>query len=86
MLKMYANGERDGKPIRLIVLGLSHKNLDELYKKQGRPISFKGSTIGLEDDIEFIIFGGKDERTMQHDFAKFIGPETEVHIDPKLKD
>jgi hypothetical protein len=86
MLKMYAKGTRDGKPILLIVLGLSHKNLDELYKKKGRPITFKGSTVGLGDDIEFLIFGGKDERTMQHDFTELIGPETEVYIDPKLKD
>jgi hypothetical protein len=86
MLKMYAIGERDGKSMRLIILGLSHRNLDELYKKKGRPIKIIGSDVGLEDDVEIFIIGGKDERTMQHDFMEFVGPETEVHIDPKLKD
>ena len=86
MLKMYAIGERDGKPMRLVILGLSHRNLDELYKKKGRPIKIKGSDIGLEDNVEIFIFGGKDEQTMQHDFMEFVGPETKVHIDPKLKE
>jgi hypothetical protein len=84
MLKMYAKGERDGKDFRLVILGLSYNNLEEL--KKGRPILIKGSTIGLEDDIELLIFSGKDELTMKRDFSQFIGPKTEVHIDPKLGD
>ena len=32
MLKMFAKGERNGKPVRLVVLGFSHNNLDELRK------------------------------------------------------
>jgi hypothetical protein len=85
MLKMFAKGQReDGKPVRLVVLGLSHKNLDELRKE--RPIKFNGSTVGLEDDIEILIFSGQTEQTIQRDFAQLIGPDTVVHIDPRLRD
>jgi hypothetical protein len=85
MLKMFAKGERArGKPVRLIIFGLSHKNLDELRK--GRPIKFNGAAAGLEDDIEFMIFAGETEQSMQREFHELIGPETKVHIDPRLKD
>ena len=84
MLKMFANGERDGKPVRLVVLGLSHANLDELRK--GRPITFGGEAVRLDDDIQFLIFSGESERSMQREFAEFVGPQTELHIDPSLKD
>jgi hypothetical protein len=85
MLKMFAKGETaNGKPLRIVVFGLSHTNLDELRK--GRPIKFSGSTVGLEDDLEFLIFSGESERTMQQEFARFVGPQTELHIDPRLTD
>ena len=84
MLKMYAKGEKDGKPIRLVVLGLSHKNLDKL--REGIPIKFNGSTVMLDDDIEILIFSGETEQTMQREFAQYVGPGTEVHIDPRLKE
>ena len=83
MLKMFASGERAGKSVRLVVLGLSHKNLDELRK--GRPIKFGGDTVRLDDDIEFLIFAGENERAMQREFEDLIGPETEVFIDPSLR-
>jgi len=84
MLKMYASCERDGRPIRLVILGLSHANITELVK--GRPIKFGGETIGFGTEVEFMIFAGETERAMQREFAQFIGPETEVHIDPRLRD
>jgi hypothetical protein len=85
MLKMYANGKHaDGKPVRLVVFGLSHNNLDELRK--GRPITFNGATAGLDEDIEFLIFSDASERVMHRKFQELIGPETEVHIDPRLLD
>jgi hypothetical protein len=85
MLKMFAKGTKgDGASVRLVVLGLSHGNLDELRK--GRPIKFSGDTVRLDPDIKFIIMAGETEQSMQREFAKFIGPETEVKIDPRLRD
>lgn len=83
MLKMYADGEKDGKPVKIVVFGLSHKNLEKL--REGKPIVVKGTDVGLED-VQIMIFAGKDEQTMQREFAQFIGPDTEVHIDPRLRE
>jgi hypothetical protein len=38
----------------------------------------------LGDDIEFLIFAGKDERAMQR--MDLVGAETAVKIDPRLAD
>jgi hypothetical protein len=84
MLKMYANGEKDGKPIRLVIFGLSHKNLDKL--REGLPIKFNGESAGLASDVEIVIFAGESEQAMQREFRDMIGPETDVHIDPRLRD
>jgi hypothetical protein len=85
MLKMFAKGKREnGKPMRLVVLGLSHGNLDRL--RAGSPIRFNGATAGLDDDIEFLICAGETEQSMQREFHHLIGPGTDVNIDPRLKD
>jgi hypothetical protein len=84
MLKIYANGEKDGKQIKLVVLGLSYVNLDRL--RQGQPIKFNGATVGLDNNIEFMIFSGQSEQTMQREFHELIGPDTKVSIDPSLRD
>jgi hypothetical protein len=84
MLKMYADGEKDGKPVRLVVLGLSHKNLDKL--REGLPIKFNGDQAGLPADVEVLIFAGESEQTMQRELADLVGPETIVKIDPRLRD
>jgi hypothetical protein len=85
MLKMYANGKRpDGSRVRIVVLGLSYGNLRAL--KNGRPIKFTGETCGLEPDIEFMIFAGETEQSMQREFHELIGPDTKVSIDPRLRD
>jgi hypothetical protein len=85
MLKMMGKGtNEDGKPLTLIVFGLSDMNLVKL--REGKPIKFNGATCGLSEEIEFVIFNGTDERTMQRDFESFVGPETKLRIDPRLKD
>jgi hypothetical protein len=84
MIKMFALGERDGKPVRLVILGLSHGNLDNL--RGGLPIRITGDTVRLDPDIEIMIFAGENERMMAREVAKFVGPETEVKIDPRLRD
>jgi hypothetical protein len=83
MLKMYASGVKDGKPVKLVILGLSFKNLEKL--KEGRPIKIMGDTIGLTSDVEFLIFSGETEQSMHKEMQQFVGPDTEVYIDPRLK-
>jgi len=85
MLKMMGKGKTEsGKPVTLVLFGLSYKNLDKL--KEGLPIKFNGATAGLSDEYEFLIFAGETEQTMARDVAAHVGPETEVKIDPRLKD
>jgi hypothetical protein len=84
MLKMVAKGDRDGKAVRVVMLGLSHENLRRLT--DGRPIKFNGSTVRLPDDIEFVIFAGNGERAMQREMIDLVGPETAVKIDSRLAD
>jgi hypothetical protein len=38
------------------------------------------------ETVQRIIFSGEDECSMHRAFKKLIGPDTEVHIDPYLKD
>jgi hypothetical protein len=81
MLKMVLK-DKEGKPPRTILLGLSHVNLDRL--KQGYPIRFDSGDIELSPGTEFIIYCGKTEQSMADDMKEFIGPETKVFISPKL--
>lgn len=84
MLKMGGRGEKNGKPVELMIIGLSHRNLAEL--KQGHPIKCSVSDFGCSGDIEVLIFSGVSEQAMAREFAELVGPETEVSIDPRLKD
>lgn len=84
MLKMAAGGTKDGKPFHLVILGLSHTNLARL--KEGRPIKFDGAEVGLPEGTEILIFSGETEQSMAREMQEFIGPQTRVNIDPRLKD
>jgi hypothetical protein len=83
MLRMSANCTKDGKPLKLLVFGLSHQNLKRL--KLGQPIIVKGEDVHAPG-YEILIFSGETEQSMVRDFHQFIGPETVVNIDPKLRD
>ena len=83
MLKMTLRAETKGKPVRLVVLGLSHGNLDRL--RQGHPITVDGGEVGLPG-VELLIFSGETEQSMAREVAEFIGPETATKIDPRLRD
>ena len=83
MLKLSGGGEKDGKPVKIVMLGLSHVNLDRL--KKGQPIKFDGAEVSLPG-VEMIIFAGKDERSMQRELADLIGPGTITNIDPRFRD
>lgn len=65
----------------LVLLGLSHRNLDRL--RNGEPIKINGGDLGLKADI--VIFAGKTEQTMHAELEDLIGPDTKVHIDPRLR-
>lgn len=65
----------------IIGLGLSFKNLKKL--KQGQPILIDLVEIGLVGNI--LIFVGETEKQMEHQMKEFIGPDTKVNIDPRVK-
>lgn len=69
---------------KLLMLGLSHRNLDKF--RDGPLDSFiriDGKEMGIPFDV--LIFSGKTEADMQTMMGAVIGPETTVHIDPRLK-
>lgn len=53
-------GEEKGNP--LIGIGLSRKNCERLLA--GDPIKFNLREVGLEHNIEVIVFGGETEQSM----------------------
>ena len=83
MLKMVGEATRGSRPIRLVVLGLSHQNLARL--KAHQPIAFPGEDVGLPD-MEFVIFSGETEQSMAREMADLVGPNTNVSTDPRLHD
>jgi hypothetical protein len=84
MLKMGGRATVDGKPVELMVIGLSHKNLERL--KRGEPIKCRASDFGCTADIEIMIFAGETEQSMAREMQELIGPQTRVTIDPRLRD
>jgi hypothetical protein len=81
---MGGRGTVDGKPVELMLIGLSHQNLKKL--KEGHPIRCKASDFGCSGDIDILIYSGKDEREMAREMAEFIGKDTDISIDPRLRD
>lgn len=68
-----------------LYLGLSFANLD---KFRAAPldsfIMVKGEDLGI--DIDIMLFSGESEGEMGRFIADRIGPDTKVHIDPRLRD
>ena len=80
MIKAMAK-TKDGE---LLIIGLSFGNLTKFINEPGDTfIKIKGKEMGITTDI--IIFSGQSEEKMQQAMAKLIGPDTIIHIDPKLK-
>lgn len=84
MLKMGANGRRGGKRVQFMIVGLSHLNLDRL--REGKPIICSGADFGLSGEIELVIFSGSTEQSMAREMHELVGPNTNVSIDPRLRD
>lgn len=83
MLKMVGAGKRGRQRIKLVVLGLSHLNLERL--QQGQPIHFPGEDVTIPG-VEFMIFSGATEATMAREMEELIGPQTKTKIDPRTTD
>jgi hypothetical protein len=67
-----------------LMVGLSFGNLDKFRAKPGDTfIKIDGEEMGLPIDV--VIFSGETEAHMQAILAPAIGPDTKLHIDPKLK-
>jgi len=72
----------DGRSI--LILGLNFGNLDRFRSEPGQAmIEIKGTETGLPIDV--IIFSGETEAHLSESINALIGPETKIHIDPKLK-
>jgi hypothetical protein len=80
MMKASAASKETGKMVGII--GLSHGNIGKLM--EGKPIVTSADFLGIEGEI--MIFVAPTEQAMQEMMKPFIGPNTETHIDPKLKD
>lgn len=80
MMKLKATaGDR-----QIIVLGLSHANLDRLREQGLRgKIVVDGAEMGLDADIW--ITAAPTESAMMDAFGSAIGPDTKVHIDRRFK-
>jgi hypothetical protein len=69
---------------QLLMIGLSFGNLNKFYSEPGDTfIKINGKEMDLPIDV--LIFSGKTEAHLQELMEKSIGPDTIVHIDPKLK-
>ena len=82
MIKFVFEG-KDGK--NYLGLGISRENVNRLI--EGQPIRVKLAEMreGLTIDGNIMIYFGETERELQDAVAEFIGPETKVNIDPRLK-
>lgn len=73
---------RDGRDILLI--GLSHANLDRLRQDGTKGcIKIDGKLMGLSVDL--LITAADTEAHIVDALSDLIGPETKLHIDPRLK-
>jgi hypothetical protein len=72
----------DGR--KILLLGLSHANLDRL-RADGMSgfIEIKGKDMGIPIDV--VITAGVNEAEMAAAMAAFVGPDTDVRMDEKLK-
>lgn len=68
----------------IMVIGLSFKNLDKFRSEPGETfIRIDGKEMGLPVDV--LIFSGETEAHCAESLNGTIGPDTKIHIDPKLR-
>jgi hypothetical protein len=73
----------DDKGATHLGLGISRENVNRLVA--GKPIRVDLREMGVTISGAVMIYFGEDERDLQQAVAEFIGPETKVNIDPRLK-
>ncbi|HTP24998.1 MAG TPA: hypothetical protein VMK12_04980 [Anaeromyxobacteraceae bacterium] len=79
MIKAFALGVSNGRPLRLILLGLSRRNCNLLL--EGRPIKVTLTDLSPDSPIhELLIMGGETEEEMMKELQSHVGPETEVTV------
>jgi hypothetical protein len=77
-----AIGTRNGR--ELLMIGLSFGNLDKFRAEPGDTfIQIDGRELGISLDV--MIFSGETEAHMAELMKGTIGPQTLVHVDPRLK-
>jgi hypothetical protein len=68
----------------LILLGLSHANLDRLRADGlNGAIKIKGKDLGI--DVDIFITAAETETEMLREFGSGIGPDTKVNIDKRFR-
>jgi hypothetical protein len=80
MIKFAFNDNEDRTHLGL---GISRENVNRMIA--GKPIRVDLTELGLAPNGSILIFFGETERELQQQLAEFIGPDTKVHIDPRLK-
>jgi hypothetical protein len=67
-----------------LFVGLSYGNLDRFRAEpMDTFITIEGREVGMPFDV--VIFSGKTEADMADAMAGSFGPDTKVHISPKVK-
>jgi len=79
MLKFASTGS-NGKTI--VGFGVSRGNVERL--EQGKPMLVHLDEMGLAP-YDILIFYGEDEAALHEAVKEFVGPDTKVDIDPRLK-
>jgi hypothetical protein len=81
MIKALLTGANGRK---ILMLGLSFRNLDKFRAEPGDTfIKIKGEEMNLPIDI--LLCSGETEAHLTKMVQDRIGPDTIVHVDPKLK-
>jgi hypothetical protein len=79
----FTYGGKDGRTH--LGLGISRENVNRMIAGQPIRVRLPEMREGLSIDGAVMIFFGETERELQQAVAEFIGPETVVNIDPRLK-
>ena len=80
MLK--ATAQLNGRTV--LMLGLSFRNLDKFRAEPGDTfIKIDGTKMNLPIDV--LLFSGETEAHLTKLIEKGMGPDTIIHIDPKLR-
>jgi hypothetical protein len=73
----------DNRGRKHLGLGISRENVNRLTA--GKPIRVNLEDLGITVDGAVMIYFGETEQELTQAVAEFIGPETKVNIDPRMK-